>query len=146
MSQPNRHSFRRFLGRDLEDKVPDARTIWLFRAQLTRHERHKTLFEHCDQQWVLQGCRAQKGQIIDASFVDVPRQRNSREENAQIKAGETPERFEANPLRLRAGQAVKSQKGTQARWTKKNQETHPSAGSGTTLAKRSTLPLITNTS
>ena len=83
MSQPNRHSFCRFLGRDLADKIPDARTIWLFRAQLTRHERHKTLFEQFDQQLVLQGCRAQKGQSIDASFVDVPRQRNRREENAQ---------------------------------------------------------------
>ena len=73
------------------------------------------MFDHFDQQLVSQGCRAQKGQIIDASFVDAPRQRNSREENAQIKAGETPERFEANPLRLRAGQAVKAQKDTQAR-------------------------------
>ena len=88
------------------------------------HERHKTLFERFDEQLVSQGCRAQKGQIIDASLVDVPRQRNSREENAQIKAGETPERFEANPLRLRAGQAVKSQKDTQARWARKNQATH----------------------
>ena len=108
----DRHSFCRFLGRGLEDKIPDAKTIWLFREQLTRHELHKILFEHFDQHLVSQGCRAQKGQIIDASFVDVPRQRNSREENAQIKAGETPERFEANPLRLRAGQAVKSQKDT----------------------------------
>ena len=82
------------------------------------------IFKHFDQQWVSQGCRAQKGQIIDTSFVDAPRQRNSREENAQIKAGETPERFEANPPRLRAGQAVKSQKDTRARWARKNQETH----------------------
>ena len=113
----DRHSFCRFLGRGLEDKIPDARTIWLFREQLTRHELHKTLFERFDQQLVSQGCRARKGQIIDASFVDVPRQRNSREENAQLKAGETPERFEANP-------SVKAQKDTQARWARKNQETH----------------------
>ena len=33
----DRHSFCRFLGRDLEDKIPDAKTIWLFREQLTRH-------------------------------------------------------------------------------------------------------------
>ena len=66
---------------------------------------------------VSQGCRAQKGQIVDASFVDVPRQRNSREENAQLKAGETPERSEANP-------SVKAQKDTQARWARKHQETH----------------------
>ena len=42
----------------------------------------------------------------------MPRQRNSREENSLIKAGETPERFEANPLRLCAGQAIKAQKDT----------------------------------
>ena len=139
MSQPNWHSSCRFLRRGLEDKVPDDKTIWLFREQLSRHERYKTLFERFDQQLVSQGCRAQKGQIIDASFVDVPRQRNSREENAQIKAGEPPERFEANL-------SVKSQKDTQARWAKKHQETHPSAGSGTTLATSITLPSITNTS
>ena len=46
----DRLSFCRFLGRDLEDKIPDAETIWLFQEQLTRHERHKTLFEHFDQQ------------------------------------------------------------------------------------------------
>ena len=40
MTQPNRHSFCRFLGRDLEDKTPDAKTIWLFREQLTRHHSH----------------------------------------------------------------------------------------------------------
>ena len=83
---------------------------------------------------------------MDAGFVDVPRQRSSREENTQSKAGETPERFEANPLQLRAGQAVKSQKDTQARWARKHQDTHPSAGSGTTLATSITLPSITNTS
>ena len=49
MSQPNRHSFCYFLGRDPEDKIPDARTIWLFREQLTRHELHKALFERFDQ-------------------------------------------------------------------------------------------------
>ena len=63
------------------------------KIRMTRHELHKILFERFDQQWVSQGCRACKGQIIDASFVDVPRQRNSREENAQIKAVETPERL-----------------------------------------------------
>ena len=46
--------------------------------------------------------------IIDASFVEVPRQRNSREENKQIKAGEIPARFEENPH-------VYSQKDTDAR-------------------------------
>ncbi len=63
------------------------------------------------------GLIAKKGQIIDASFVEVPRQRNSRDENKQIKAGETPERFDES-------QAIKAQKDCDARWAKKNQETH----------------------
>jgi len=53
-----------------------------------------------------------EGKIVDASFVEVPRQRNSREENRQIKSGEIPARFETNPH-------VKSQKDTDARWVKK---------------------------
>ena len=57
---------------------------------------------------------------MDASFVDVPRQRNSREENAQLKAGETPERFAANP-------SVKAQKDTRARWASQHSaEVHDS--------------------
>ncbi len=51
--------------------------------------------------------------MVDASFVSAPKQRNSREENAKIKDGEIPERFEANPN-------VKRQKDMDARWTKKN--------------------------
>jgi hypothetical protein len=34
---------------------------------------------------------AMKGQIVDASIVNVPRQRNSREENAEIKEGNVPD-------------------------------------------------------
>jgi IS5 family transposase len=32
----DRLSFMRFLGLALEDRVPDAKTIWLFREQLTK--------------------------------------------------------------------------------------------------------------
>ncbi len=64
-----------------------------------------------------QGYKAQKGQIVDASFVDVPRQRNNREENKQIKKGDLPGRFSKNAN-------VGSQKDTDARWTKKNNEVH----------------------
>ena len=63
------------------------------------------------------GLLASKGKIVDASFVNVPRQRNSRDENKQIKAGETPERFDENP-------AVKRQKDCDARWMTKNNVRH----------------------
>lgn len=113
----DRYSFCRFLGFTPSDKVPDAKTIWLFREQLVKHDLMKTLFYGFNNQLNEQGYQAQKGQIVDASFVDVPRQRNSRKENQQIKEGETPDRFTENTN-------VGSQKDTDARWTKKNNEVH----------------------
>ena len=113
----DRYSFCRFLGLAPEDNIPDAKTIWLFREQLIQHQLTEALFDRFNRQLDQQGYQAKKGQIVDASFVDVPRQRNTREENAQIKAGEIPERFQENTH-------VKAQKDTDARWTKKNQETH----------------------
>ncbi|MDR1491236.1 MAG: hypothetical protein LBT05_00705, partial [Planctomycetaceae bacterium] len=35
--------------------------------------------------------------IVDGTFVEVPKQRNRREENAQIKRGGIPESFTQNP-------------------------------------------------
>ena len=54
-----------------------------------------------------------EGRIIDATFVEVPRQRNRRAENAQIKAGQVPPEWQQEPHKL-------AQKDTDARWTKKN--------------------------
>ena len=45
----DRLSFMRFLGLGLEDRVPDARTIWLFREKLTTIGAIKKLFkQRCD--------------------------------------------------------------------------------------------------
>ena len=41
------------------------------------------------------------GQIMDASIVSVPVQRNSRDENEQIKRGETPEVWADKPAKHR---------------------------------------------
>ena len=60
---------------------------------------------------------AREGSIVDASFVDAPRQRNTREENHEIKKGNIPERIDKNPY-------VKRQKDLDGGWAKKNQETH----------------------
>jgi IS5 family transposase len=57
-----------------------------------------------------------KGTIVDASFIEVPRQRNSKEENEMIKGGSVPEEWKSNPHKL-------SQKDVDARWAKKNHET-----------------------
>lgn len=88
----DRYSFPRFLGFYAASKVPDATTIWRFREDLAKAGTIETLFSQFDQFLHDHGFRAQKGQIIDASIVRVPVQRNSREENKQIKDGEQPQR------------------------------------------------------
>jgi IS5 family transposase len=113
----DRLSFMRFLGLQPEDAVPDAKTLWCFREELTKLDLIKSLFLDFDLQLDTQGYKAQQGQIVDASFVDVPRQRNKKEENQQIKNCVKPQRFDDNPN-------VGRQKDTDARWAKKNQETH----------------------
>jgi len=107
----DRISFMRFLDLSLGDGVPDEKTIWLFREQLTEAGVIKRLFEEFDQFLEEKGFCARRGQIIDASIVEAPRQRNSREENRQIKAGQKPQDW---------GEPKKRQKDIDARWTKKN--------------------------
>src|SRR6266540_2027889 len=82
----DRLSFSRFLGLAIEDSIPDSTTLWLFREKL-----------------------AKGGQIIDASIVPVPTQRNSRDENAELQAGRTPAAWKQKPAKVR-------QKGRDARW------------------------------
>ena len=110
-------SFRRFLGLESEDEVPDAKTLWLFRKKLTKASLIEKLFAQFDDFLNQSGYEAQGGQIIDATFIPVPIQRNTREENEQIKQGETPETWSNNPHK-------RSQKDTDARWTKKNNKSY----------------------
>jgi len=111
----DRLSFMRFLGLSLGETVPDAKTIWLFREQLTEGKMIEKVFKRFDQFLRENGFAAKKGQIIDASIVQAPRQRNSRDENKQIKDGNPPEDWEPSKRR---------QKDVDARWTKKNGRTY----------------------
>lgn len=107
----DRYSFSRFLGLHAASKVPDATTLWRFREDLSNAQVVEPLFAQFDRVLQTRGFRAQKGQIVDASIVRVPMQRNSREENEQIKAGSQPEGWSEHKQR---------QQDTDARWTKKN--------------------------
>ncbi|MDA0952400.1 MAG: IS5 family transposase [Proteobacteria bacterium] len=113
----DRLSFMRFLGLGLEDRVPDATTVWLYREQLVEAEVIDELFGAFDGYLKAQGWLAMGGQMIDASIVAVPKQRNDRDENAAIKAGGTPEGWDDQP-------AKRAQKDTDARWTKKHGKSH----------------------
>ena len=110
----DRHSFSRFLGLHLASKVPDATTVWRFREDLIRAGIIEELFNKFDAHLRANGFEARKGQIIDASIINLPKQRNSRDETRQIKDGERPEYWPENKKR---------QKDVDARWTKKNGKT-----------------------
>ncbi len=86
----DRLSFMRFLDLGVEDRVPDAKTVWLYREKLVEAGMMKTLFDKFDSYLRDNGYLAMGGQIVDASIVPVPRQHNKRDENETIKAGETP--------------------------------------------------------
>jgi len=111
----DRLSYQRFLGLSLGEKVPDAKTIWLFRETLTQSGRIKELFDLFAKRMEDQGVITRRGSIIDAAFAQAPRQRNMREENEKLKRGQTPEGWEQPDQKNK-----RRQKDTDARWTKKN--------------------------
>ena len=113
----DRLSFVRFLGLGLEGAVPDAKTVWLYREHLAQAGAVEELFADFDRHLRERGYCAMGGQIIDASIVPAPRQRNKKDENEQIKAGKTPGDWADKPAKAR-------QKDTDARWTKKNGKSH----------------------
>lgn len=108
----DRLSFMRFLGLTLADSVPDEKTIWLFREELTNRELVERLFSLFLQELTRLDLVVHEGKIIDASFIETPIQRNSKEENAMLKKGEIPKSMQENEHSF-------SQKDTDARWTKK---------------------------
>ena len=109
----DRMSFMRFLNLTIADDIPDSKTVWNFREQLIDLKLVDELFQLFLKELELLNLIINEGKIIDASFIEVPKQRNSRAENAEIKSGNTPESFEENSNK-------KSQKDLDARWTKKN--------------------------
>lgn len=113
----DRVSFRRFLGLSPSAEVPDATTVWLFRQRLSEAGLIEALFETFNR--FLEGCgyAAKGGQIVDATLVPVPIQRNTREENKQIKQGDIPSEWVDKPHKH-------AHKDTDARWTKKNGKSH----------------------
>jgi transposase, IS5 family len=112
----DRLSFQRFAGLGLGGAVPDSRTIWLYTDQLAKADGGRELFDAFQKQLAERGLLVKEGVMVDATFVEVPRQRNSREENEKIKQGEMPPDWPQQPRKL-------AQKDRDARWTKKNDQT-----------------------
>jgi IS5 family transposase len=114
----DRLSFMRFLGLGLAEPVPDANTIWTLREALKRAGTVEALFRRFDAMLKEAGYLAMSGQIVDASIVAAPKQRNTAAEKAAIKAGRIPEGWASRPAKLR-------QKDRDARWTVKFSKAKP---------------------
>jgi transposase, IS5 family len=106
-----RSRFQRFLHLTHSRRVPDAKTIWVWRERLKKHDAMGDISAAIAAQLHNAGFIARGGQIIDASIVHAPIQRNTREENAAIKHGEAPENW---------SHAKRAQKDVDARWTNKH--------------------------
>ena len=115
----NRTSFCFFLDMNIATDVPDRNTIWKFRERLKAHELVKPLFDKFGSFLTRQGLLVKKGSIVDATFVEAPKQRNRPEENRAIKLG-------ANRDEVFCDRSFYSrvQKDTDARWVYKNNERH----------------------
>lgn len=113
----DRISFMLFLGLTISDDVPDSKTVWNFREQVVDLDLVGDLFTLFISELESLGLILNEGKIIDASFIEVPKQRNSRDENKEIKEGNIPDGFFENKNKL-------EQKDTDARWTKKNNNSY----------------------
>jgi len=91
----DRLSFMRFLGLDLAQRIPDAKTIWLFRETLAQAKVVEALFTQFETYLAEHGLQPRGGQLIDASLVPVPKPHNSHNEHATIKAGTCPTEWES---------------------------------------------------
>ncbi len=103
----DRMSFMRFLDLTIADDIPDSRTVWNFREQLTDLEIIEPLFNLFLKELETLGLVINEGKIVDASFIEVPKQRNKKNINKIIKSNKIPEEWKDKPRKL-------SQKDTDA--------------------------------
>ena len=107
----DRRSFLQFLDLTESSSIPDAKTIWLFGDRLAQAGVGIQIFEQVQQQLQQQGYMARCGQIVDASLVQAPVQRNKRDEADIVKEDTMPLAWKPHK---------RAQKDVDARWTKKH--------------------------
>jgi len=115
----DRLSFMRFLGLGINDRVPDAKTIWLYEDLLAKSAAGKELFDLFFEAIAEKGYITRTGSIVDASFIEAPKRRNTKEQRETLKKGKIPEEWNdpAHPQKL-------MQRDTDATWTVKGKESH----------------------
>jgi IS5 family transposase len=114
-----RIDFMRFLNFDLASCVPDAKTIWVYENALAESGLGKEIFDCFFAEIEKGGYVTRTGSIVDASFIEAPKRRNTKEQRETLKEGEIPEEWndEKHPQKL-------AQRDTDATWAKKGNEPH----------------------
>ena len=115
----DRLSFQRFLNMQLCNTVPDAKTIWHFREELKKADILEKLFNLFTEKLEKEGIITYSGSIVDATFIEAPKQHNTRDENKKIAEGKIPKEWQ-----LKKNVHKKAQKDTDARWMTKNKVRH----------------------
>ena len=115
----DRISFMRFLGFGIGNRVPDAKTIWWYEDALSKSETGKEIFDLFFAAIREKGYITREGSIVDASFIEAPKRKNTKEQRESLKNGEVPKEWidDEHPQKL-------MQRDVDATWTKKNNESH----------------------
>jgi transposase, IS5 family len=123
----DRLSFMRFVGLALHDPVPDAKTVWLFREQLTNAGAIEKLFARFDAVLRDKGILAMGGQIVDATVVQARPARLTAEEKTTIRRGDTPDDWPP---------ARRAQIDRDGRWTLKRGRKRPRPEEGAPVKRQ----------
>jgi IS5 family transposase len=115
----DRLSFQRFIGLQLCNTVPDSKTIWHFKEVLKASNQLENIFHIFTEKLERKGIITYTGSIVDATFIEVPRQRNTKDENKEIREGKTPKEWKTKKNRSKL-----AQKDMDARWVTKNKVRH----------------------
>jgi len=120
----DRFSFMEFLGLRPGDAIPDGNTVWDFREALDRDERKgsERLFARFDSMLEAHGLIGHEGSIIDASFLDAPRQRNTRNKTRRSRKVSVPR--DSRKIRRKENRKTARQDG-------RKRTTRPTTGSRT---------------
>lgn len=105
-------SWQTFTGLTGHRQLPDARTIWAFKNLLAQEGGAEALFEVVGEQLAAAGLHARGGQIVDATFITVPKTRATDEERAQLNEGRQPEHWSPKQAAHKDGDARWAKKGS----------------------------------
>lgn len=89
----DRLSFMQFLGLGIGDQVREGTTLWLFREKIKEKGIKRELFVTLNDSLNASGYKPKEGQILDATLIQIPKQRNSKEGNKKLKEEKVSEEW-----------------------------------------------------